>query len=163
MSSLESPRFFSRDLQLLPIQKPERNNLAQVIVGARLCGKTYRLFQEMHDVIAAGYDPKMMLYFNFEDERLKPYSSDLLAEVVDTFFAMRPAAKEEGCFLFFDEIQEVPDWSLFLRRVIDSTKATVYVTGSSSKMLSAELASEFRGGVLFRKSSFRWASPSLSV
>ena len=113
------PEVFSRDLQLLPIQKPERNNLAQVIVGARRCGKTYRLFQEMHDVIAAGYDPKTMLYFNFEDERLKPYSSDLLADVVDTFFAMRPAAKEEGCFLFFDEIQEVPDWSLFLRRVID--------------------------------------------
>lgn len=145
------PEVFSRDLQLLPIQKPERNNLAQVIVGARRCGKTYRLFQEMHDVIAAGYDPKTMLYFNFEDERLKPYSSDLLADVVDTFFAMHPAAKEEGCFLFFDEIQEVPDWSLFLRRVIDSTKATVYVTGSSSKMLSAELASEFRGRSLSKE------------
>ena len=64
---------------------------------------------------------------------------------------MRPAAKEEGCFLFFDEIQEVPDWSLFLRRVIDSTKATVYVTGSSSKMLSAELASEFRGRSLSKE------------
>ena len=139
------PEVFNRDLKLLPIQKPARNNLAQVLVGTRRCGKTYRLFQEMHDIVAAGYNPQNILYFNFEDERLKPYSAALLSDVLDTFFAMRPAAKEEGCFLFFDEIQEVPDWSLFLRRVIDSTEATVYVTGPSSKMLSAELASEFRG------------------
>lgn len=139
------PEVFNRDLKLLPIQKPARNNLAQVLVGTRRCGKTYRLFQEMHDIVAAGYNPQNILYFNFEDERLKPYSAALLSDVLDTFFAMRPAAKEEGCFLFFDDIQEVPDWSLFLRRVIDSTEATVYVTGPSSKMLSAELASEFRG------------------
>lgn len=145
------PEVFERDLRLLPIQKPARNNLAQVIVGTRRCGKTYRLFQEMRDVIAAGYDPETILYFNFEDERLKPYSPQLLADVLDTFFALHPAAKEKGCFLFFDEIQEVPDWSLFLRRVIDSNEATVYVTGSSSKMLSAELASEFRGRSLSRE------------
>ncbi len=145
------PEVFRRDLQLGPIQKPERNNLAQVIVGTRRCGKTYRLFQEMRDVVRAGYRAETMLYFNFEDERLKPYSPGLLADVLDTFFALHPVAREEGCFLFFDEIQEVPDWSLFLRRVIDSTKATVYVTGSSSKMLSAELASEFRGRSLSRE------------
>ena len=145
------PEVFDRDLRLLPIQKPARNNLAQVIVGTRRCGKTYRLFQEMRDIVAAGYDPETILYFNFEDERLKPYSSQLLADVLDTFFALHPIAKEKGCFLFFDEIQEVPDWSLFLRRVIDSNEATVYVTGSSSKMLSAELASEFRGRSLSRE------------
>lgn len=145
------PEVFDRNLRLLPVQKPDRNNLAQVIVGTRRCGKTYRLFQEMRDVARAGYDPEMMLYFNFEDERLKPYSASLLTDVLDTFFTMRPKAREEGCFLFFDEIQEVPDWSLFLRRVIDSTKATVYVTGSSSKMLSSELSSEFRGRSLSRE------------
>ena len=127
------PEIFDRDLRLLPIQKPARNNLAQVIVGTRRCGKTYRLFQEMRDIVAAGYDPETILYFNFEDERLKPYSSQLLADVLDTFFALHPIAKEKGCFLFFDEIQEVPDWSLFLRRVIDSDEATVYATGLSSE------------------------------
>lgn len=145
------PEVFQRDLKLGPIQKPARGNLAQVIVGTRRCGKTYRLYQEMRDIIAAGYDAQSILYFNFEDERLKPYSAELLADVVDTFFAMHPKAKADGCFLFFDEIQEVPDWGLFLRRIIDSTKATVYVTGSSSKMLSAELKSEFRGRSLSRE------------
>lgn len=96
------PEVFNRELKLLPIQKPARNNLAQVLVGTRRCGKTYRLFQEMHDIVAAGYNPRNILYFNFEDERLKPYSTALLSDMLDTFFAMRPAAKEEGCFLFFD-------------------------------------------------------------
>ena len=127
------PEIFDRVLRLLPIQKPARNNLAQVIVGTRRCGKTYRLFQEIRDIVAAGYDPETILYFNFEDERLRPYSPQLLADVLDTFFALHPIAKEKGCFLFFDEIQEVPDWSLFLRRVIDSDEATVYATGLSSE------------------------------
>lgn len=145
------PEVFPRDLALSPIQRPERGNLAQVIVGTRRCGKTYRLYQEMHDIVHAGYAPSSILYFSFEDERLKPYTAELLSDVVDTFFAMHPDAKEQGCFLFFDEIQEVPDWGLFLRRLIDSTKATVYVTGSSSKMLSHELKSEFRGRSLSRE------------
>lgn len=145
------PEVFERDLPLSPIQKPQRGNLAQVIVGARRCGKTYRLYQEMHAIARAGYDPTSILYFNFEDERFKPFSSGLLADVVDTFFAMHPKARDEGGFLFFDEIQEVPDWGLFLRRLIDSTNVTVYVTGSSSKMLSHELKSEFRGRSLPRE------------
>lgn len=68
------PEVFNRDLRLAPIQKPGRNNLAQVIVGTRRCGKTYRLFQEMRDIVNAGYSPETILYFNFEDERLKHYS-----------------------------------------------------------------------------------------
>lgn len=94
------PEVFDRDLRLAPIQKPERNNLAQVIVGTRRCGKTYRLFQEMRDIVRTDYDPATILCFNFEDERLKPYSTSLLSDVIDTFFAMRPKAREEGCFFF---------------------------------------------------------------
>lgn len=92
-----------------------------------------------------------MLYFNFEDERLRPYEPSLLADVLDTFYALYPAARTEGAYIFFDEIQEIPEWGAFLRRVVDTEKATVYVTGSSSKMLSSELKSEFRGRSLIRE------------
>lgn len=94
------PEVFNRDLQLLPIQKPERNNLAQVIVGTRRCGKTYRLFQEMRDVVAAGYDPQTMLYFNFEDERLKPYSSELLADVLARSLPFTQSPRRKVVFSF---------------------------------------------------------------
>lgn len=145
------PAVFPRDLDLGPVRPPERGNLATVITGIRRCGKTYRLFQEMHRVIEEGYDPRNMLYFNFEDERLKPYTPQLLSDVIDSFYSLRPAARTEGAFIFFDEIQEVPEWGAFLRRLIDTYKITLYVTGSSSKMLSSSLATEFRGRALSRE------------
>lgn len=145
------PQVFERDLDLGNLQEPKRDNIVNVIVGARRCGKTYRLYQEMQRLLRGGVSFDRMLYFNFEDERLRPYEPSLLADVLDTFYALYPAARVEGTYIFFDEIQEVPEWGAFLRRVVDTGKATVYVTGSSSKMLSAELKSEFRGRSLVRE------------
>lgn len=145
------PEAFERDLDLGSPLPPARGNLATVVTGVRRCGKTYRLYQEMRRLLAEGAEPGRMLYFNFEDERLKPYTPRLLSDVLDAFFAMRPDARELGCFLFFDEIQEVPEWGTFLRRVVDTVRATVYVTGSSSRMLSADLASAFRGRAISRE------------
>lgn len=145
------PDAFARDLDLGPVAEPARGNLATVVTGVRRCGKTFRLYQEMRRILDAGVDPGRLMYFNFEDERLKPYAPSLLAEVLDTYYALHPDAKTEGAYLFLDEVQEVPEWGAFLRRVIDSERATVYVTGSSSKMLSSSLASEFRGRSLSRE------------
>lgn len=145
------PEVFKRDLSLGKPQPPAQGNVVCVVVGTRRCGKTYRLYQEMGSLVCAGVPFDHMLYFNFEDERLKPYEVSLLGDVLDTFFALHPQAREDGAYLFLDEIQEVPEWGTFLRRVVDSTKATIYVTGSSSKMLSAELGSAFRGRSLSRE------------
>lgn len=146
-----APSVFERDMALGDVLPPARGNLVKVVTGVRRCGKTFRLYQEMRRIIGEGYPADSVLYFNFEDERLKPYSSALLSEIVDTFFAMRPQAKEAGAFFFFDEIQEVPDWGMFLRRMVDTQKATIYVSGSSSKLLSADLATEFRGRALSKE------------
>ena len=145
------PQVFERDLDLGNPQEPKRDNIVNVIVGARRCGKTYRLYQEMRWLQSRGVELDRMLYFNFEDERLRPYEPSLLADVLDTFYALYPVARTEGAYIFFDEIQEIPEWGAFLRRVVDTEKATVYVTGSSSKMLSSELKSEFRGRSLVRE------------
>lgn len=145
------PPVFERNLSLGEIQEPAKGNLVTVVVGVRRCGKTYRLYQEMHHILDAGHPKSSILYFNFEDERLKPYRKELLSEVVETFYALNPSAQEKGAYFFFDEIQEIPEWGTFLRRMVDTQKATIYVSGSSSKMLSAELASEFRGRALTRE------------
>ncbi len=148
---LEVPAVFERDLSLGAVQEPRRSNLVNVIVGVRRCGKTYRLYQEMHRILRMGYDLASILYFNFDDERLKPYETTVLDDVVESFYARNPQAKTTGAFFFFDEIQEVPDWGAFMRRMVDTQPATIYVTGSSSKMLSLQLASEFRGRALSRE------------
>ena len=145
------PDVFLRDVSLGEPLVPARANLVKVLVGVRRCGKTYRLYQEMHRILDAGKSLRSILYFNFDDERLKPYDASVLDDVVETYYAMNPWAKSEGAYFFFDEIQEIPDWGTFMRRMVDTQVATIYVTGSSSKMLSSQIASEFRGRALSRE------------
>ncbi|MBQ9001633.1 MAG: ATP-binding protein [Eggerthellaceae bacterium] len=111
----------------------------------RRSGKSYRLLQEMDALLQQGVSPSRICYFNFEDERLAPVTPATGDEVLETFFAANPEAFDDGVFLFLDEIQEMTNWGAWLRRIVDTTKATIYASGSSSKMLSSEIATEFRG------------------
>lgn len=137
-----------RELDLGVPLPPKAGNLVKVIVGMRRSGKSYRLFQEMESLHASGIGWNRICYFNFEDDRLGDITPATGDEVVETFLSMHPEAMVEGVYLFFDELQEMQDWGGWLRRVVDTTKATIYVTGSSSKMLSKEISSEFRGRAL---------------
>lgn len=65
--------------------------------------------------------------------------------MLETIFELHPSSRSQGTFLFFDEIQEVPNWDIAARRIVDTEKNTMYVTGSSSRMLSTDVATEFRG------------------
>lgn len=136
---------FPRELDLGNPLLPRAGNLVTVVVGMRHSGKTYRLFQEMKKLKDRGVPDGMILYFNFEDDRLKPLDVQVGDEVLDTFFELHPEAFREGGYLFLDEVQEMEDWGAWLRRVVDTRKVTVYATGSSSKLLSADVATEFRG------------------
>lgn len=146
----EFPDLFPRWLSLGEVPVPQVGNLVNLVGGVRRCGKTYRLFQQMKELLESGVDRRRMLYFNFDDERLLPYPDDLLDDVITTFETLNPGAMG-GCYLFLDEIQEVPNWGTFLRRMVDTRKAVIYVTGSSSRMLSSEMPTEFRGRSITRE------------
>ena len=138
-------RMLDRDLDLGTPLEPAPGNLVKVVVGMRRSGKTYRLFQQIRDLIASGISPDRICYFNFDDDRLRLFSADLVDKVIESFFELHPTSRSKGAYLFFDEIQEVPHWDIAARRIVDTEKATIYVTGSSSKMLSTDVATEFRG------------------
>lgn len=124
---------------------PDASNMARVIIGMRRSGKTYLLFQEMQRLIDSGVEKNRLLYINFEDDRLRPLGTDVLDRTLETFYRLNPAARSENAYLFLDEIQVVDGWSRFARRVLDTESARLYVSGSSAKMLSTEVATEFRG------------------
>ena len=65
--------------------------------------------------------------------------------LLETFARMHPATREDGAYLFLDEIQAVPGWARFARRVLDTERVRLHITGSSAKMLSTDVATEFRG------------------
>lgn len=136
---------FPRNLDVGTPLSPRAGNLVTVVTGMRRSGKTYRLFQEMRRLEREGVSSCDMLYFNFEDDRLKPLSTSVADAVLDTFFELHPEAFDKGAYLFLDEIQEIEDWGTWLRRIVDTKKVTIYATGSSSKLLSADVVTEFRG------------------
>lgn len=137
-----------RELDLGNPLAPRIGNLVKVVTGMRRSGKSYRLLQEIDRLMSTGVPANRICYFNFEDDRLAPVTPATGDEVIDAFFTLNPHAMTDGCYLFFDELQEMSSWGAWLRRVVDTTKATIYVSGSSSKMLSREISTEFRGRAL---------------
>ncbi|MEI3377334.1 MAG: ATP-binding protein [Coriobacteriales bacterium] len=137
-----------RDLDLGEPLTPRRGNLVKVIIGMRRSGKSYRLLQEMERLHDEGISWSRMCYFNFEDDRLGPVTPQTGDAVMEAFAEENPESLDKGAYFFFDEIQEMDGWSAWMRRMVDTQKATFYLTGSSSKLLSDEIGTEFRGRAL---------------
>jgi len=68
--------------------------------------------------------------------------------VWDVFYEIYPENKKQKVWLFFDEIQNVKNWELFIRNILDNENAQVFISGSSSKLLSKEIATALRGRTL---------------
>lgn len=141
-------RFYLREMPAL-IQRtcryPVVEGRATILVGIRRCGKTYRCYQYMTELLKSGITRERLLYINFEDERLRGFSVNDFQMILDIYYERFPNNRNELCYFFFDEIQNVPDWEFFVRRAIDSEKIQFSLTGSSSKMIAKNLSTSMRG------------------
>ncbi len=134
------PKPLPRDLKL-----PHLPNKATVAIGMRRAGKTWSCYQHMQELLRAGVSKERLLYVNFEDDRLLPFAARDFQSLLDAYFSRSPRLKEERCYLFLDEAQRVDGWDSFVRRVLDTEQLDVYLTGSSSRLLSSEIATSLRG------------------
>ena len=83
------------------------------------------------------------------DDRLRHLQHEGLGVVADGYFSLHPEKKNtETVYCFFDEIQVVPGWEPFVDRLMRTEKCEVYITGSSARMLSREIATQMRGRAL---------------
>lgn len=136
------PTAIVRDLKV-----PQKTNKIITITGARRVGKTfyfYQLISEFKKKIVLS----QILYVNFEDDRILPLSFKELNGLLEAYFELYPENKDKEIYLFLDEIQNVKGWELFVRRVYDKERARIFLTGSSSKLLSREIATSLRGRTL---------------
>ncbi len=124
---------------------------ALALVGMRRAGKTFLCFQLIRELLADGVPKERILYLNFEDDRLYGFGLGDCQAILDVFYGAGPEKKSQHCHFFFDEIQNVPHWERFVRRVLDTEQASVHVTGSSARLLSAEIATGMRGRSLDRE------------
>lgn len=122
---------------------------ATVCIGVRRSGKSTYLFQVMQRLLDGGVARQNILYLNFFDDRLHNLRQDDLALVTEAYFSVYPEKKGvETVHCFFDEIQAVPGWESFVDRIMRTEKCEVYLTGSSARMLSKEIATQMRGRAL---------------
>lgn len=126
-------------------QFPKAEHKIKVAMGMRRAGKTYFLYQKILDLLNEGVPLSRILYINFEDDRLLPLTRQRLANLIDAFYAYFPDNHDVKCYLFFDEIQVVEDWPIVIRRMQDTKNAEIFLTGSSAKLLSTEIATNLRG------------------
>ena len=124
---------------------PNVENKINVAIGMRRTGKTYFVFEKIMQLLNAGAALTEILYINLEDDRLLPLSTNKLAKLLDDFYSMYPENHEKKCYLFLDEIQNVEDWAIVIRRFFDSKNVAIFLTGSSAKLLSKEIATSLRG------------------
>lgn len=118
---------------------------ANVVIGMRRSGKTWFCYQQIRALLEKGLEKERILYLNFEDERLLPFTASDFQVILDVYYRKFPAFKNKQCHLFLDEVHRIDGWDQYVRRVLDTEKLTVCVTGSSSKLLSTEIATSLRG------------------
>jgi predicted AAA+ superfamily ATPase len=135
------PQFTRRTVRL-----PAVPGKAVAVIGPRRAGKTTLLWQVLADRFESGTPREGLLYFNFEDERLAEMTVTQLQWVVEEYYALTPEWRDRRRATFFlDEIQVVDGWERFVRRLLDSERVDIFVSGSSSRLLSREVATQMRG------------------
>ena len=116
-------------------------DLIKVITGIRRCGKSVLLTQIINELKESGVESDSIIYINFED-----YDYSFIKTGMDLHSYVKEQMKDESkYYLFFDEIQVIPEFE----RVINSLRmkfgASIFITGSNGKLLSGELATFLSG------------------
>ena len=129
-----------RDLQL-PIDSEQ----IVTVSGVRRCGKSSIMKIVANTLLEKEIDRKRILWINFDDERLYGMSADELDEVIQAYREMFPDILISELYIFFDEIQAIDGWELFVLRLYKSYCKNIYLSGSNAKMLSSQIATALRG------------------
>jgi predicted AAA+ superfamily ATPase len=116
----------------LLLKLPDLDTHALIISGVRRCGKSTILMQLLKQ------RTQPVLYLNFDDLRIYGFvlkDFQLLDKIIEY---------NKSEVLFFDEIQVVEGWELYIRQKLDEG-FRVFVTGSNATMLSRELGTKLTG------------------
>ena len=152
--ALTPRRLTPRDVRL-----PAIPGKAYAVIGVRRSGKTSFLAEHRSERLRSGAPAESQLLLLLEDERLSGITVADLGWLIEEHARRFPQSHARGeVALYLDEIQYVPGWEGLVRRLIDTGGIQVFVTGSSARLLSREVATSPRGRameVLIHPFSFR--------
>jgi len=117
------------------------------IVGVRRSGKSTLIKQMAKNLIEKGLPDSNILIVNLEEPQFANIDLNLLIKIYESYLEIiKPRGKP---YIFLDEIQNVKDWERFVRGLNEKKEAHLVVSGSSSKLLSEELATILTGRQLY--------------
>ena len=132
----------ARDTYLKKLIDRKGTSFIKIITGIRRCGKSYLLNPLFKNhLLESGVPEDHIIHINLEDDNYY----ELLQPHRLTEYVKNKIVDDEQYYALLDEIQLVPDFEAILNGFLHVTNLDVYVTGSNSKFLSSDIATEFRG------------------
>ncbi len=133
---IERPNYLNR------LINSKHNGLIKVVTGLRRSGKSFLLFQLFHrHLIDVGVDRSHIIEIALDDlmnERLlNPFN-------MLTFIRER-LIDDQQYYVLIDEVQLMDRFTDVLNSLLHIPNVDTYVTGSNSRFLSSDIATEFRG------------------
>jgi predicted AAA+ superfamily ATPase len=137
---------------------PDVPGKVHAVIGMRRAGKSCFL-RQLQSELRRMMPPERAVFVSFDDDRLANLNLDQLDLLLEEYYRRYPESRgRETVHWFFDEIQLVEGWERFVRRIIDSERVDIVVSGSSARMLSREVHTSLRGRgmeTIIRPFSFR--------
>ena len=127
----------ARDLKLEPTI-----NFITSIIGPRRAGKTYLIYEFIKE---KQLKPEEYLFINFEDEDTISFRRE---DLLKSPYLSKETYGKEPNYLFFDEVQNLKEWERLVYTLYEKKRYRIVITGSSSKLLSKEIATSLRGRAL---------------
>lgn len=120
-----------------------------VVTGVRGSGKTALLRQRIHQLIENGVPRENILYLDLADDRLYWLRHDNPDLILEAYFELHPQKRgNETVHCFFDEVQALPHWQLFIDRILRTEKCEVTVAGSLLPEPEEETTSPLTGRIV---------------
>ena len=115
------------------------------VTGIRRCGKSSLLRLTINKLLSSGIPKENILYVEFDDERFSSMQVSDFDDILQAYRDMHPEKPLKDVYMFFDEIQLIKGWELFVLRIYKNYCKHIFITGSTAEMLSEEMASALRG------------------
>ena len=117
-------------------------NFITSIIGPRRAGKTYLIYEFIKE---KQLKPEEYLFINFEDEDTISFRRE---DLLKSPYLSKETYGKEPNYLFFDEVQNLKEWERLVYTLYEKKRYRIVITGSSSKLLSKEIATSLRGRAL---------------